>query len=132
MHRLAVEDGICQKTPRDLDVDCVIALPRRAGTAQLRPGAFVERCARTRCSWRNCRRRSCALHCDLDGIVIIAEIARAQRRHDAVFVQKISRRGDQLSPSQGQLGVIREPQDGLHRALSVGGAADDNRASDIL
>jgi hypothetical protein len=39
---LAIEDGICQKTLRDLDIDFVIALPRGAGTAQSRPIAFVE------------------------------------------------------------------------------------------
>jgi hypothetical protein len=132
MHRLAVEHGIREKALRHLDVDLMIALPCRAGTAQLRPAALVERCARTRRNRRDGSRRRDALYCYLDGIVVIAEITRAQSRHDTVLMQKISRRSDQLSPSQGQLGIIRESQDGLHRTLSKGGAADDNGPSDIL
>ena len=68
----------------------------------------------------------------LDGIVIIPEIACANGRNHAVFVQKVSGWSDELGPGQRQLAVIRQAQDGLHGALSIRGATDDDRSSDIL
>ena len=68
----------------------------------------------------------------MDGIVVIAEIARAQARNDTVLVQKIAGGGDQLGPSQRQLAVVGQAQNGLDGPFSIRGGTDNDRTPDIL